>query len=132
SPAPFMLLRGLRFGELRAAGATIDQTKLSAPPSGIRQALKRLSLEGNWTEVIETAETAMGMECGRGWLDLQRYAGRACYELGSYYEPIRSGVISEVRVLLADYPQLPELTMVDDMPTANPETLAWIKENVTP
>jgi type VI secretion system protein ImpA len=129
SPAPYLMLRGLRWGELRAAGTTIDQSMLAAPPSELRQNLKRLSIEANWTEVLETAETAMGMECGRGWLDLQRYAGRACSELGSYYDPIRTAVISSVRALLADYPQLPEFTMMDDTATANAETQAWLKEN---
>jgi type VI secretion system protein ImpA len=128
-PAPYLMLRGLRWGELRAGGADIDQMLLAPPPSELRQALKRLSLEGNWTEVLETAETAMAMECGRGWLDLQRYAGRACAELGSYYNSVRSSIVSALRALLADYPQLPELTMLDDTPTANAETLAWIKEN---
>src|ERR1017187_9564821 len=129
-PAPYLLLRGLRWGELRAAGTEIDQTLLAAPPSGLRQDLKRLSLEGNWTEVLEAAEKGMGMECGRGWLDLQRYVGRACYELGGSYEPIRGAVISGVRGFLADYPRLPELTMMDDTPTANAETIAWLKEYV--
>jgi type VI secretion system protein ImpA len=129
-PAPYLMLRGLRWGELRAGGTVVDQTMLAAPPSEVRQSLKRLGLEGNWTEVLETAETVMGMECGRGWLDLQRYVGRACYELGSYYDPIRTAVISAVRALLADYPQLPDLTMMDDTPTANAETHAWLKENV--
>jgi type VI secretion system protein ImpA len=129
-PAPYLLLRGLRWGELRAAGTDIDQALLAAPPSDLRQALKRLAIEGNWTEVLEIAEKGMGMECGRGWLDLQRYVGRACYELGSYYEPIRGAVISGVRGLLADYPQLSELTMMDDTPTANAETQAWLKEYV--
>jgi type VI secretion system protein ImpA len=131
SPAPYLMLRGLRWGELRAAGSTIDQTMLAAPPAQLRVNLKRLSLESNWTEVLETAETAMGMDCGRGWLDVQRYVGKACYELGSYYEPIRGAVISGLRGLLADYPQLPEMTMMDDTATANAETLAWIKEEVT-
>ena len=72
----------------------------------------------------------MGMECGRGWLDLQRYVGRACYELGSYYEPIRTAMISGVRGLLADYPQLPELTMMDDTPTANARHRRGFKEYV--
>ena len=130
SPAPFLMLRGLRWGELRAGGTTIDQSLLAAPPSEYRQNLKRLGMEANWTELLETVETVMGMECGRGWLDLQRYAGRACYELGSYYDPIRSAIVSGVRTLLADYPQLPELTMMDDTPTANAETQAWLKENV--
>jgi len=115
------MLRGLRWGELRAGGTTVDQTLLAAPPSEFRQNLKRLGLEANWTELLETAETVMGMECGRGWLDLQRYVARACHELGSYYDPIRTAVISGVRALLADYPQLPELTMMDDTATATPK-----------
>lgn len=131
-PAPYLMLRGLRWGELRAAGETIDQTMLAPPPTEIRQALKRLSLESNWTEVLETAETAQAMECGRGWLDLQRYVARACYELGSSYEPVRRGVVTGLRGLMADYPQLPELTMMDDTPTANAETAAWLKEEVSP
>jgi type VI secretion system protein ImpA len=132
SPAPYLLLRGLRWGELRAHGSDIDPLQLAAPPSDLRQNLKRLALEANWAEVLETAETAMGMECGRGWLDLQRYVGRACYELGGYYDPIKNAIVSGVRALLADYPQLPSLTMMDDTPTANAETQTWIKENASP
>lgn len=129
-PTPYLLLRGLRWGELRAAGTDIDQSLLAAPPSDLRQDLKRLAMEGTWTEVLEAAERGMGMECGRGWLDLQRYVGRACSELGGYYDPIRGAVISGVRGFLADYPQLAELTMMDDTPTANAETQAWLKEYV--
>ena len=129
SSAPYLLLRGLRWGELRA-GAEIDQMLLAAPPSEIRQNLKRLSLASNWAEVLEAAENAMGMECGRGWLDLQRYVCRACHELGFYYDSIRNSVISGLRALLADYPKLPEMTMMDDTPTANVETHAWLGETV--
>jgi type VI secretion system protein ImpA len=131
-PAPYLMLRGLRWGELRAAGEVIDQAMLAAPPSELRQALKKAALESNWHEVLEHAETAMGLECGRGWLDVQRYVSRACYESGSYYEPVRSAVISGVRALLADYPSLPELTMMDDTATANTETQAWIRDEVKP
>lgn len=130
SPAPYLLLRGLRWGELHAAGDTIDQGMLAPPPTEMRQSLKRLAMDSNWTEVLETGETAMGMECGRGWLDLQRYIARACQELGSYYSPIRSAVISALRALLSDYPQLSELTLMDDTPVANAETQAWLKEEV--
>jgi type VI secretion system protein ImpA len=129
-PAPYLMLRGLRWGELRAGGESIDAALLAAPPTEVRQDLKRLAMEGNWTEVLETAETAMAMECGRGWLDVQRYVCRACYELGSYYEPIRAAVISGLRGLLADYPDLPGMAMMDDTAAANPETAAWIKEEV--
>ena len=130
NPAPYLVLRGLRWGELRASGTDIDQTRLGAPSSEIRQALKKAALEANWAEVLETAETAMGMECGRGWLDLQRYAGRACESLG--YDSVRSAVVAELKALLADYPQLPEFTMMDDTATANAETMAWIQEVIPP
>lgn len=130
SPASYLMLRGLRWGELRAAGKSIDPTILGAPPFEIRQALRKLSLEANWQAVLETAETAMGMECGRGWLDLQRYFARACSELGGYYESVRRAVLAELKVLLEEYPHLPEATMMDDMPTANAETLSWLKKHV--
>ncbi len=130
SPAPYLMLRGLRWGELRASGAQIDPGKLAAPPQEIRQTLKRARMDWKWGEVLETAETAMGLEGGRGWLDLQHYVVQACQELGGYYEPVRRAVTVELRALLESYPQLPEMTMMDDMPTASPETQAWIRKQV--
>ncbi len=132
SPAPYLMLRGLRWGELRAGGESIDPDLLVAPPGETRSELKRLATEGQWAEVLEAVEIAMEHPSARGWLDLQRYAGRACYELGSYYDPIATAVRSELRALLADYPTLTEMTLLDDTPTANAETLAWIRENVAP
>ena len=127
SPAPFLLLRGLRWGELRAAGATLDTSVLDSPPTDVRQTLKRLANEGAWSELLETAEGAMGNSCGRGWLDLQRHVVRACEEMGSYYDTIATAVKSEVRALLGDYPDLPSVTLNDDTPAANTETQAWLK-----
>ena len=132
NPAPYMMLRGLRWGELRAGGETINQMLLAPPPSDLRQGLKKASLEFNWTEVLETAETAMGMECGRGWIDLQRYTVRACSQLGGYYYPLRIAIISGLRAILLDYPEIVRMTMMDDTPTANAETLAWINDEVAP
>jgi type VI secretion system protein ImpA len=130
NPAPYLMLRGLRWGELRASGTSIDQNRLAAPPTELRQSLKRAALDSNWAEVLETVETGMGMECGRGWLDLQRYLARACDKLGGYYEQVRRAVIAELQSLLDTYPKLPEMTMMDDMPTANQETLVWLKKQV--
>lgn len=130
SPAPYLMLRGLRWGELRAGGTYIDPSLMAAPPTEVRQEIKRLANESLWTELLEAVETAMGEAYGRAWLDLQRYAWKACYEQGSYYDPISTAVRSELRALLADYPTLVEMTLADDTPTANAETLAWIKEYV--
>ncbi len=129
SPAPYLLLRGFRWGEVRAGGDWVDQTLLEAPSTEVRTRLKKLALESNWQDLIEPAEAAMARPCGRGWLDLQRYVVRACRELG--YDKIAAAIISELRALLADLPGLVEMSMMDDTQTANAETQAWIKEEVT-
>ncbi len=126
SPAPYLLLRGLRWGELRAAGTTTDANLLEPPPTEIRQSLKRLANEGEWQQVLELAETATGMPCGRGWLDAQRYSARAAYELG--YSQIAAAIQSEVNALLEDYPDLVDATLLDDTPSANAETQTWLEE----
>ena len=128
SPAPYLLLRGYRWGEVRGYGESPDPTVLIPPSSEVRQNIKRLSLEANWGEVLEAAETAMAEPCGRAWLDLQRYVVRAAEEWG-YYN-ISKAVISELRALLADVPSLPHLTLMDDTATANAETQAWIRDVV--
>lgn len=130
SPAPYLLLRGLRWGELRANGDSIDTAMLEAPPTEVRQELKRLAGEGDWAAVLEAVEKAMGEPYGRAWLDLQRYCCQACYQLS--YEAIRNAVRSELRSLLVDLPSLTTLTLNDDTPVANAETMAWIAEEVTP
>ncbi len=127
SPAPFLLLRGLRWGELRAAGAMLDASVLDSPPTDTRQTLKRLANEGSWTELLEAAEIAMGNPSGRGWLDLQRHVVRACEELGSFYDSIATAVKSELRALLGDYPDFTSAALNDDTPAANSETQAWLK-----
>ena len=125
NPAPYLLLRALRWGELRAAGS-VDPNLLDAPSTEIRQALKRFSLDGEWQQLLDTAESAMGLPCGRGWLDIQRHAYRACYEL-SYSAPA-AAIQSALKSLLTDLPDILTASLLDDTPSANPETLAWIEE----
>ncbi len=126
SPLPYLLLRGLRWGELRAAGTDVDANLLEAPPTGARQALKKAANDSDWQQVLELGESAMGLPCGRGWLDLQRYVFRAANELG-YYQ-VASAIRAEVNGLLADYPALRQAGLLDDTPAANPETQAWLDE----
>ncbi|PYS04157.1 MAG: type VI secretion system protein TssA [Acidobacteria bacterium] len=131
NPASYLSLRGLRWGELRAA--TEPQPELlEAPPTEIRQQLKRLMLDGQSEQVLELAESAMGLPCGRGWLDLQRYVVRACTELGDDYAPIATAIRSDLRALLRDMPQLASMTLLDDTATANAETQAWLAELTEP
>ena len=124
SPAPYLLLRGLRWGELRAG--PLEPLLLEAPDTETRTTLKRLSLEGDHPAVIELAEAAMATPAGRGWLDLQRYSVRALEAYG--YPAIAEAIKSEIKTLLKDYPELLSATLLDDTPTANAETRTWLEE----
>jgi type VI secretion system protein ImpA len=126
SPAPYLMLRGLRWGELRATPGRAEPRLLEAPQTAARSRLKGLLLDGNWPELLEQGEALMATAHGRGWLDLQRYTLTACARLGTAYDAVAAAVRSELRALLDALPELPEMTLMDDTPTANPETQAWL------
>jgi len=130
SPVPYLMLRALRWGELRARsnGEGIEPGFLQAPSAEVRVSLKSSAASANWRQVLETAEGAMGEPCGRGWLDLQRYSIQACQELG--HTAAAAALLSELRALLNDVPDLPEMTLSDDTGAANPQTRAWLAEAV--
>ncbi|HLY17573.1 MAG TPA: type VI secretion system protein TssA [Bryobacteraceae bacterium] len=125
SPAPYLMLRGLRWGELRASS---DAAVLEAPPTEYRRQIKTLALNSRWTELLASAENVMALPCGRAWLDLQRFVVEACVKLGSDYDAIAIAIRSELRALLRDLPQLLDASLIDDTPAANPETQAWLRE----
>lgn len=128
SPAPYLMMRGLRWGEVRAAIRSGNLALLEPPPTELRRQIKQLALAGRWADLLEVAETAMGLPCSRAWLDLQRFVVEACAALGSDYDDIAKAIRSELRALVRDVPQIAELTLSDDTPTANAETKAWLKQ----
>lgn len=125
SPAPYLMLRGLRWGELRGSS---DPAVLEAPPTEIRRHIKALAMNSRWHELLESAENVMALPCGRAWLDLQRFVVEACVALGSDYDAIAIAIRSELRGLLRDLPQLMDAVLSDETPAANPETQAWLRE----
>jgi type VI secretion system protein ImpA len=127
SPAPYLILRGLRWGELRTVSRLGDSTLLEAPPTELRQKVKRLALANRWSDLLDACEDAMALPCSRAWLDLQRFSVAACTALGAEYQPIATAIQSELRALLNDLPELLEATLLDDTPAANPETKAWLR-----
>jgi type VI secretion system protein ImpA len=132
NPVPYLLLRAMRWGELREAGSSLNLSLLEAPPSEKRTELKRSAMEGQWDEVLETAESVLELPCARGWLDLQRYAVRACESLGSDLDAPAAAIRSELKALLMDYPDLLNASLLDDTPAANPETQIWLRESILP
>lgn len=127
NPAPYAMVRGFRWGELRASAPDIDPKLLEAPATTIRSRLKTLLLDGKWPDLLEQSEALMATPSGRGWLDLQRYVLTACANLGGSYDGVAAAIRSELRALLAAAPTLPRMTLMDDTPTANDETRAWLE-----
>ena len=126
SPAAYLMLRGLRWGELRAAIEQADPTKLEAPPTELRRHLKKLLLDKKYEDLLEAAENAMALPCSRAWLDMQRFVVEACEALGSEYEAIAKAIQSELKALITEIPQLLDATLMDETPAANAETRAWL------
>ena len=128
NPGPYLMMRGLRWGELRGAKGISDARLLEAPTTELRQHVKRLALAKKWSELLETAENAMSLPCSRAWLDLQRLVVEACTALGEEYEPIAAAIRSELKALLQDVPPLLDAVLLDDTPAANGETRAWLQQ----
>jgi type VI secretion system protein ImpA len=126
SPASYLMLRGLRWGELRAAIDLADPTKLEAPPTDLRRHLKRLLLDKKFEQLLEAAESTMALPCSRAWLDLQRFVVEACDALGGGYDAVAKAIRSELKALVTDMPQLLDATLMDETPAANAETRAWL------
>jgi type VI secretion system protein ImpA len=126
SPVSYLMLRALRWGELRAESPTPDPRLLEAPPAPVRTQLKTLLLDQDFASLLELAETVMGSKAGRGWLDLQRYVLNALDGLGSDYSQAAQAIRRELRALLTEVPTLHEMTLMDDLPTAGPATVQWL------
>ena len=101
-PVPFLLLRALRWGELRRNGTgNPDLRQFDPPQTETRQQLKTASLDGDWMAVLE-ARKGRGATCGRAWIDLQRYAITALQNLG--YSAPAEALVSLLRGVITDFP----------------------------
>jgi type VI secretion system protein ImpA len=129
SPASYLILRAMRWGELRAQSPRPDPRLLEAPDVQTRTRLKTLMLDSDWPGLLETAETVMGTPAGRGWLDLQRYVLIALEAMGPEYERAARAVRRELKTLLEEIPGLAQTTLMDDLPTAGGSTLAWLRSD---
>ena len=127
NPVPYLLLRGLRWGELRGAGDRMDPKLLEAPRGEDRRRLRSLFLEEAWDQLLTASEEVMASEAGRGWLDLQRYSILAADKLGSEYRPVAMALRGALKTALADLPALVTATLMDDSAAASPDTLTWLE-----
>lgn len=128
NPGSYLMMRGLRFGELRAAAAKGELRSLEAPPTEIRRQLRVYSLDSKWKELLDLTEASLALPASRAWLDLHRMTAEACVGLGDEYNGVNQAIRGEVRTLLRDVPEIRNAILMDDTPACNPQTLAWLDE----
>ena len=128
NPGPYLMMRGLRFGELRAAATKGEMRSLEAPPTEIRRQLRVYLLDQKWKELLELTEASLALPASRAWLDLHRMTCEACIGLGEEYNGLASAIRGEVRTLLRDVPEIRGAILMDDTPACNSQTLAWLDD----
>ncbi len=128
NPGPYLMLRGLRFGELRAAAAKSEMRALEAPPTELRRQLRVYSLDQRWKELLELTEASLALPSSRAWMDLHRLTCEGLIGLGDDYNNVAMGIRSEVRSLVRDVPEIRQAVLMDDTPACNPQTQAWIDD----
>jgi type VI secretion system protein ImpA len=128
NPGPYLILRGLRFGELRAAAAKGDLRQLEAPPTEIRRQLRSYAMDQKWKELLELSESAMVLPASRAWMDLQRLSVEAMVGLGEEYNAVVKAICSMVGGLVLDVPALRTVVLMDDTPACNQQTQLWIDD----
>jgi type VI secretion system protein ImpA len=126
----YLILRGLRWGEIRYNGPDIDRSMLTPPDSDLREKLAQAFNASQWDRVLALTEEAMELPCSRAWLDLQRFAVKALEGKGPYFAFVADAIRSEIRGLVQDLPTIVQMQLRDGTPTADPATLAWLEEEV--
>ena len=128
NPGSYLMMRGLRFGELRAAAAKGEMRELEAPPTEIRRQLRIYLLASKWKELLDLTEASLVLPASRAWLDLHRMTTEACVGLGDDYNGVSQAIRGEVRTLLRDVPEIRTAILMDETPACNPQTLAWLDD----
>jgi len=126
----FLVRSSMRVAELRVICEDLRHENLVAPSTELRQSIKGVANLGDWMEVHRQSFEALGTPCGRGWLDLYRHLWTSCRELG--WEAQQRSIVGVVSQILREMPQLPELTLNDDTPVANADTVRWLAEEIAP
>ena len=127
-PSPYLVLRSYAWGKMLSNAPMIDRSSIEAPPSTYRVNLKKYASDSEWDQVLQATEEGMSQPWGRTWLDLQRYTVNALEQRGS---PATARVVRDsLRGFLEGVPDLLDLTLPDDTPSANAETKSWIENFV--
>jgi type VI secretion system protein VasJ len=123
-------MKSLRHDTLRAIPAPDAQgrTRIEPPRADQRALLKRLYLQQNWAEMLETADSTFSRGANHLWLDLQWYIHQALTKSGK--ETLADIVAADLKGLLSRLSGLETLAFSDGTPFADEVTLNWIQQSV--
>ncbi|HIE4239692.1 TPA: type VI secretion system protein TssA [Serratia marcescens] len=124
------LMKSLRHDTLRAIPAPDAQgrTRIEPPRADQRALLKRLYLQQNWAEMLETADSTFSRGANHLWLDLQWYIHQALTKSGQV--TLADIVAADLKGLLTRLSGLETLAFSDGTPFADEVTLNWIQQRV--
>lgn len=124
------LMKSLRHDTLRSIPAPDAQgrTRIEPPRADQRALLKRLYLQQNWAEMLETADSTFSRGANHLWLDLQWYIHQALTKSG--LDTLAGIIAADLKGLLTRLSGLETLAFSDGTPFADEVTLNWIQQSV--
>lgn len=124
------LMKSLRHDTLRDLPApdAHGRTRIEPPRADQRALLKRLYLQQNWAEMLETADSTFSRGANHLWLDLQWYIHQALVK--SNQDTLAAIVVADLKGLLSRLSGLETLAFSDGTPFADEITLNWIQQTV--
>ena len=124
------LMKSLRHDTLHSIPAPDAQgrTRIEPPRADQRALLKRLYLQQNWAEMLETADSTFSRGANHLWLDLQWYIHQALMKSGQV--TLADIVAADLKGLLVRLSGLDTLAFSDGTPFADEVTLNWIQQRV--
>ena len=127
-PASYLILRAVQAAGLYRGDDLLASGELPAPATEARQKLHQMSKTadgGQWGDLLEDSEQALGRPEGRGWLDLHFYSTRALQTLG--HQNAARACKSILATWLQDNEKWPESYLKDGTPCASGTTKDWIQ-----
>jgi type VI secretion system protein VasJ len=131
--AAHRLMKSLRWDTLqRTPPQDANGVTLLAPPdSHYRAQLKRLHLQGNWTELLDLAERIYVEGVNHFWLDLQWYLHQALSKQPAPQDGWADIVKRDLGMFIERLPGVEQLKWCDGTPFTDEITRDWIVQHVS-
>jgi hypothetical protein len=121
------VIRAARGGGLYRGDDALEPDRLAPPASDVRQRLYQLFKAGDggdWSELLEASERALGGPEGGGWVDPHVYSARALDSLG--HEHASKACKSLLAAFLRDHTAWLDSQLGDGTPCASKPARDWI------